>query len=48
MEVGALPEKEFRVGIINVIKKFRTRLDGQSEKLQVSFLSYKFLTELKI
>ena len=32
-EVGTLPEKAFRVGIINQIKKFRARLNGQGKKL---------------
>lgn len=42
VEVGTLPEKAFRVGIINQIKKFRARLDEQGKKLQV------FNRELKI
>ena len=35
MEVGNLPEKEFRVVIIKMIKELGRRMDTQSEKLEV-------------
>ena len=33
MEIGSLPEKEFRVMITEMIKELRRRMDPQSKKL---------------
>ena len=33
MEVGNLPEKEFRVKIVKTIRKLKRRMDAQSKKL---------------
>ena len=35
VETGNLPEKEFRVMIIKMIKEFGRKMDAQSEKLEV-------------
>ena len=35
MEIGNLPEKEFRVVIVKMIKELGRRMDTQSEKLKV-------------
>ena len=35
VEIGNLPEKEFRVMIIKVMKELRRRMDAQNEKLEV-------------
>ena len=35
MEIGSLPEKEFRVMIIEMIKDLGRRMDPQSKKLDV-------------
>ena len=35
VETGNLPEKEFRVVIVNMTKEFRRRMDAQREKLEV-------------
>ena len=35
MEIGNLPETEFRVMIIKMIKELKRRMDAQSEKLEV-------------
>ena len=35
METGNLPENEFRVVIIKMIKELGRRMDAQSEKLEV-------------
>ena len=35
MEIGSLPEKEFRVMITEMIKELRRRMDPQSKKLDV-------------
>ena len=37
MEIGNLPEKEFRVMIIRMIKELGQRMDAQREKLQEVF-----------
>ena len=34
-EIGNLPNKEFKVMIIKMIKELRRRMDKQSEKLEV-------------
>ena len=34
MEIGNLPEKEFRVMIVKMIKELGRRMDAQSEKLE--------------
>ena len=36
VEVGNLPEKEFRVVIVKMIQELRKRIDAQSEKLLVT------------
>ena len=41
VEIGNLPEKEFRVMIIKMIKELRRRMDAQSEKLEVFNKSWK-------
>ena len=33
MEIGNLPEKEFRVKIVKTIRKLKRRMDAQSKKL---------------
>ena len=35
VETGNLPEKEFRVVIVNMTKEFRRRMDAQREKIEV-------------
>lgn len=35
MEIGNLPEKEFRVMILKTMKELRRRMDEQSKKLEV-------------
>ena len=35
VEIGNLPEKEFRVMIIKVMKELGRRMDAQNEKLEV-------------
>ena len=35
VEIGHLPNKEFKVMIVNIFKEFARRLDEQSEKLEV-------------
>ena len=35
VEVGNLPEKEFRIMTVKMIKKFGKRMGAQSEKLEV-------------
>ena len=35
VETGNLPEKEFRVMILKMIKELGRRMDAQSEKLEV-------------
>ena len=35
MEIGSLPENEFRVMIIEMIKELGRRMDPQSKKLDV-------------
>ena len=35
MEIGDLPEKEFRVIVVKMIKELKRRTDAQSEKLKV-------------
>ena len=35
MEIGDLPEKEFRVTVVKMIKELKRRTDAQSEKLKV-------------
>ena len=35
MEIGNLPEKEFRVMIVEMIKELRRRMDAQIETLKV-------------
>ena len=35
MEIGNLPEKEFRVMILKMIKELGRRMDVQSKKLEV-------------
>ena len=35
VEIGNLPEKEFRVMIVKMIKELGRRMDAQSEKLEV-------------
>lgn len=35
MEIGNLPETEFRVMIIKMIKELKRRMDAQTEKLEV-------------
>lgn len=32
MEIGDLPEKEFKVMVLKIIKELERRTDGQSEK----------------
>ena len=50
MEIGNLPEKEFRVMIIKMIHELGRRMDSQSEKLREIFnrvRNYKEQPELK-
>ena len=35
VETGNLPEKEFRIVIVKMIKEIGRRMDAQSEKLEV-------------
>ena len=35
MGIGNLPEKEFRVMIVKMIKELKRRMDAQTEKLEV-------------
>ena len=44
-EIGSLPEKEFRVMIVKMIKDLRKRMDAKIEKMQEMF--NKDLEELK-
>ena len=37
VEIGNLPEKEFRVMTVKMIQEIRKRMDAQSEKLQEVF-----------
>ena len=37
VEIGNLPEKEFRVMIVKMIQELGKRMDAQSEKLQEDF-----------
>ena len=45
VEIGNLPEKEFRVMIVKMIQDFRKRIEAQMEKIQEMF--NKDLEELK-
>ena len=45
MEIGNLPEKEFRVMIVKMIQEFRRRMEAQIKKIQEMF--NKDLEELK-
>ena len=50
MEIGNLPEKEFRVMIVKMIHELGRRMDSQSEKLREIFnrvRNYKEQPELK-
>lgn len=35
MDIGNIPEKEFRVKIIKMIKELKRRIESQNEKLEV-------------
>ena len=37
MEIGKLPEKEFRVMIVKMIQSLRKRMEAQIEKIQEMF-----------
>ena len=45
MEIGNLPEKEFRIMIVNMIQDLRKRMEAKVEKMQEMFT--KDLQELK-
>ena len=45
VEIGNLPEKEFRIMIVNMIKDLRKRIEAKIEKMQEMF--NKDLDELK-
>ena len=45
MEIGNLPEKEFRIMIVKMIQDLRKRMEAKFEKLQEMF--NKHLEELK-
>ena len=45
MEIGNLPEKEFRIMIVNMIHDLRKRMEAKTEKMQEMFT--KGLEELK-
>ena len=50
VEIGNLPEKEFRVMIVKMIQELGKRMDAQSEKLQEDFnrvRKYKEQPEMK-
>ena len=37
MEIGNLPEKEFRIMIVNMIHDLRKRMEAKTEKMQEMF-----------
>ena len=45
LEIGNLPEKEFRMIIVNMIQNLGKRMEAQIEKIQEMFTKY--LQELK-
>ena len=45
MEIGNLPEKEFRIMIVNMIQDLGKRMEAKFEKMQETFT--KDLEELK-
>ena len=45
VEIGNLPEKEFRIMIVNMIQDLRKRMEAKVEKMQEMFT--KDLQELK-
>ena len=45
MEIGNLPEKEFRIMIVNMIHDLRKRMEAKTEKMQEMFT--KDLEEIK-
>ena len=45
MEIGNLPEKEFRIMIVKMIQDLRKRMEAKTEKMQEMFT--KDLQELK-
>ena len=53
VEIDNLPEKEFRIMIVNMIQDLRKRMEAKIEKMQEMFnkdleeLKYKHLEELK-
>ena len=40
VETGNLPEKEFKVMIVKMIKDLRKRMEAQTEKIQEMFNKY--------
>ena len=45
MEIGNLPEKEFRIMIVKMIQDLGIRMEAKTEKIQEMF--NKYLEELK-
>ena len=41
MEIGNLPEKEFRIMIVKMIQDLRERMEAKTENMQEEFTIYK-------